>query len=831
MTESSPAFHSAPRRAGWGLAALLIGVVAGAALQLRQPDLWPPALYGALAAAGALAALFGWALRRRALAALALWLLAGALAMFAVIGLRADARLSRALAPELEGRDLQVTGVVGGMAQRSDAGWRLRFDVEQARLDGQPVTLPPSVLLSWYLKADPQGALPPLADGPRAGDRWQFTVRLKAPHGNVNPHGFDYELWLWEQGLQATGYVRDGPRDPPPQRLAATARHPLERLRQHVRDRILTHADAAEAGGERARRLGGIVAALVTGDESAIGPADWEVFRATGVAHLVIISGLHITMFAWLAAALVGALWRRGARWAGAGRFNLCLWLPAPHAALIGGVLLAAGYALFSGWGVPAQRTVLMLSTVALFKLTGLRWPWPMTWLLACAVVLAADPWALMQAGFWLSFVAVGILFATDPGSAGAAARGVRGRPHRLLQDQIVVTLALTPLTLVLFGQASMVGLLSNLIAIPWTTLVVTPLALLGAVWPALWTAAAWALLPLVELLRALADWPLASVAVPAAPLALGMAAVAGGVLLALRWPWPLRLAGVPLLLAYLLWQPARPAPGAFDLLAVDVGQGSSILVRTARHALLFDAGPRYSRQSDAGQRVLTPLLHALGERVNTLVLSHSDTDHTGGAAAVLALQPRATVLTSYDAPHPPTAPLERCQAGQHWRWDGVDFDVLHPLADDYAHERKTNALSCVLRVRAASGVSALLTGDIEAPQEAQLAARSPPGALRADVLLAPHHGSRTSSSAALLDAVQPRWALVQSGYRNRFGHPAPAVVARYLARGIRVADSPACGAMHWRSERADEVTCERELTRRYWRHRPAAAGRTDALF
>ncbi|MFT3780222.1 MAG: DNA internalization-related competence protein ComEC/Rec2 [Ottowia sp.] len=774
------------------------GLVAGTALQVRQPELWPPLAYGALAAAGAALALLAWAWRRHR-AALALWGLAGALAAFAGVGLRAGATLSHALTPALEGRDVQVVGVVGRMPQRGEAGWRMRFDVEQAVLDGQPAALPPRIQLAWY----------DTAAEPQAGDRWRFTVRLKAPHGNLNPHGFDHELWLWEQGVQATGYVRTGRVGPPPERLAAAAAHPLERLRQRVRDRIL--AGAGGPGGESdARRFAGIVAALATGDQNVIERADWDVFRATGVAHLMSISGLHITMFAWLAAALAGALWRRGGR--------LCLWLPAPHAALIGGVLLAAAYALFSGWGVPAQRTVLMLATVAALKLAGLRWPWWMTWLLACAAVLAADPWALMQAGFWLSFVAVGVLFATDTGAASARQTGARPRFLQLLREQGVVTLALTPLSLLLFGQASVVGLAANLLAIPWVTLVVTPLALLGVLWAPLWTAAAWALAPLAALLQALAAWPLASVAVPAAPLALGAAAVAGGVLLALRWPWPLRLAGVPPLLACALWQPARPAPGAFELLAADVGQGGAVLVRTATHTLLYDAGPRYSLESDAGHRVLVPLLRAGGERVDTLLLSHRDSDHAGGAAAVLAMQPQAALLASFELAH---APRQRCQAGQRWQWDGVRFELLHPQAGDYAADRKSNAMSCVLRVLAADGAGALLPGDIEAAQEAALAARSPPGALRADVLLAPHHGSRGASSAALLDAVRPRLALVQSGYRNRFGHPAPEAAARYAARGIPLVDSPTCGAMHWNSARPREVRCERALARRYWHHRP----------
>jgi competence protein ComEC len=797
------------------LTAVLAGYVVGTALQLQQPTLWSMGAYGGLAAAAAVAV----ALAQRIRQAAPLWLLAGALAAFAAVGIRAVTMHSRALEPVLQGRSVQVMGIVGGLPQRSEMGWRFLFEVEQAELDDLPVTLPPRLQLAWYgpvTTADETGAARPMPAGVRVGDRWRLTVRLKAPHGNLNPHGFDSELWLWEQGIGATGNVRTGRKDTPPRLLAEAVAHPLERLRQRVRDRIL---DQAASGNDAERRRVGIVAALVTGDQNAITRADWDVFRATGVAHLMSISGLHITMFAWLAAALVGGLWRRGGRWSGTRR--LSLWLPAPHAALVGGLLLASGYALFSGWAVPAQRTVLMLATVALLKLAGLRWPWWMTWLLACAVVLAVDPWAMLQAGFWLSFVAVGVLFATDP---GVAVHDFKARLYRLLHEQMVVTLALTPLSLLLFGQASVIGLFANLLAIPWVTLVITPLALLGVLWPTLWTAAAWALAPLVWPLQALAAWPWASVTLPAAPLALGLAAIIGGLLLALRWPWPLRLTGLPLLLAYVLWQPTRPAPGQFELLAADVGQGSAVLVRTATHTLLYDTGARYSETSNAGQRVLTPLLRALGERVDTLVLSHSDNDHAGGAAAVLAAQPATALLSSFEAEDllPAAHSQQRCQAGQRWHWDGVEFEVLHPSAAAYARKtgaRQTNALSCVLRVRAASGAGALLTGDIETAQEAELA-RADPAALRVDVLMAPHHGSRTSSSAALLDAAAPRVALIQSGYRNRFGHPAPEVVARYQARGIRIADSPSCGAMHWRSDQPAEVRCERELARRYWQHR-----------
>ena len=782
---------------------------------------------------------------------LTLTLVAFSVFAFAATGLRASAFLSETLDASLEGRDITLTGMVAAMPHYNEAGMRFRLEVESAQLDGVPVRLPPQIYLGWYSGyylaeggAVTAGQLQRQPAAISAGERWQMTVRLKAPHGASNPHGFDYELWLWEQGLQATGYVRAGPRDTAPQRLARTSWHPVERWRQQVRDRIF------ERVGERS--YAGLIAALVVGDQNAIERADWDVFRATGVAHLMSISGLHITMFAWLAALGLAWLWRRSPA--------LCLWLPASNAALIGGVLLAFAYAFFSGWGVPSQRTVLMLFCVALLRLSGKRWPWPQVLLLACTAVVAADPWAMLQAGFWLSFVAVGVLFATDPGTKpapsglepaapslleqgwtgdrGEASREPRPARHRaaraaasvgatvwaLLHEQWVITLALTPLTLLLFGQVSVVGLAANALAIPWVTLLVTPLAMLGVFVEPLWDLAALAISALSWYLQALAALPFATLTVAQAPLWAGAVGVLGGLLLAMQLPWSLRLMGLPLMLPVLLWQVPAPQPGQFELLAADIGQGNAVLVRTASHALLYDAGPRFSRESDAGNRVLVPLLRSLQLRLDLVVLSHRDIDHTGGAPAVLKMQPQAELLSSIEDDHELQAlrPTRRCAAGQRWRWDGVDFEVLSPLAQDYELDLKSNAMSCVLRI--SNGLqTALLVGDIEQAQEqrlveqAQLAGASQ---LQSDLLLVPHHGSRFSSSAAFLDAVQPKFALVQAGYRNRFGHPAQSVLVHYQERGIRVIDSPHCGAVSWKSDQAQAISCQRNQAQRYWQHR-----------
>jgi competence protein ComEC len=852
--------QSGKQDGGGGLASSLVGLLLGSALQLQQAALWGGPAYALMTAVAlGLAPACLLAGKRVGLGAggrNAILLLGCALMAFGLCGLRATRFAAQGLDGALEGRDVTVTGVVAAMPQRHETGVRFRLEVESGTANGVAARIPPRLYLGWYGGAipDSDGLLQLQRRAPelRAGERWQLTLRLKAPHGNSNPHGFDYELWLWEQGLQATGYVRAGPRDPPPRRLDDTWQHPVERARQEVRDAVFAHVQDYKTAG--------LIAALVVGDQNAIDRADWDVFRATGVAHLMSISGLHITMFAWAASLAVSALWRRSRR--------LCLAWPAQHAALLAGMLLAAGYALFSGWGVPAQRTVWMLASVGILRFSARRWPWPHVWLLACAVVIAIDPWALLQPGFWLSFVAVGVLFATDAGlsplAAGAAppplgasnwklrATRAAGRILAALREQWVVTLALTPLTLLLFGQVSVVGLLANALAIPWVTALVTPLALSGVAFRPLWDVAAWAVQGLAVYLEWLAALPFATISSPAPPLWAGAAGVMGGLLLAMRLPWHARVLGVPLLLPVLLWQVARPAPGEFELLLADIGQGNAVIVRTAGHTLVYDAGPRYSPESDAGHRVLVPLLRAMDEKVQTLVLSHRDTDHTGGAAAVLRMQPQAGLLSSIEDGHELQALRRagRCVEGQRWLWDGVEFEVLHPRAEDYEIASKPNAVSCVLRISNGSrGV--LLAGDIEQAQEARLVERFAGGVstlrqaqdrpsstrkgsgstrtefisgrtdsfLRADVLLVPHHGSKTSSSEAFLDAVQPSLALVQVGYRNRFGHPAELVLERYRQRGIPVIDSPRCGAAHWRSAQAGEVRCQREADRRYWHH------------
>jgi competence protein ComEC len=341
---------------------------------------------------------------------------------------------------------------------------------------------------------------------------------------------------------------------------------------------------------------------------------------------------------------------------------------------------------------------------------------------------------------------------------------------------------------------------------------------------PPLWAVASLLMQGLVLLLDWLAAWPYGVWCAVAAPL-WGMACgLLGGVLLLMPLPWRLRLLGLPLLLPLLAPPIERPAEGEFEVVVADIGQGTAVLLRTRNHLLLYDAGPRYGEQADAGQRVLLPLLRARGEtQIDLLMLSHRDTDQVGGAASLLAQTEVRALSTSLPPEHPLRAggrAYQRCAAGQSWAWDGVTFEVLHPQPADYALQLKPNALSCVLRVQSRAGASLLLTGDIEAAQEADLVARLG-RSLRSQVLLVPHHGSRTSSTDAFVEAVAPGTAVVQAAYRNRFGHPVPQVEARYRALGVEWLRSDRCGAWSWSSDGAGR--CEREAAARYWHHRANA--------
>lgn len=797
---------------GW----LALGAVVATAGQLQQQALWTWWCYGLPLL---LVALVGWLYRvwpgrvcglDRNLVRSMLLLLTGAALALGLAGWRCHMRLADRLDPALQGRDVLVTGRVATLPVRGAQGLRFVFESEAAELQGLPVRVPRRIQVGVWQPARPAGldTVPAQPDF-HAGDRWQLLLRMRPVHGLSNPHGGDRELHAWSQDIGAQASLR-----PLARWVGTTDLHWLERWREGVSTRLQQRLQDSGHGG--------VLAALAVGDQDAMAPQDWQLFRRTGVAHLMAISGLHITLFAWLAMGLLGRCWRLAGRlWP-----PLLLCWPTSRVAAVGGWCAATAYALAAGWAVPAQRTVLMLGLTLWLRSSALQWPWPVQWLVVLAVVLLLEPWAWLQAGFWLSFVAVGILMASAS-PAGPVARGRLASALGLLREQAVITLALTPLSLWLFGEASAVGLLANLVAIPWVSWVVTPLTLLGGLLPGLWDLAAIAFDPLHRLLGLLASPELAVWSHAVWPLPWALAALAGAVLSVMPWPVMLRSGGLLALCWALVWSPDRPALGHFRLVALDVGQGSAVLVQTRHHALLHDTGPAWGGAGDAGARVVVPTLKALGVTPDRIVVSHRDTDHAGGAAAVREAWPDAVWMSSETA-----LAAQLCHAGQAWRVDGVRFEMLGPLAEDYAADGRarlpSNAMSCVLRVEAADGTSATLTGDVDAPRETRMVLARPD--LRTDLLVAPHHGSRSSSSPLLLNVWQPSVVVVQAGFLNRFGHPAAEVLERYRERQIRVVDSASCGAAIWRSEAPSDVVCERWRRLRYWHTRvePAASAADD---
>ncbi len=714
-------------------------------------------------------------------------------------GVFATVRVADQLPLASEGHDIDIVGVVAEMPQRTDRGVRFRFMIEQST---QPV--PANISLTWYSRWTIDDDVPqvlPLAV--HAGERWRFRVRLKRPHGNLNPDGFDFEAWLFERNIRAVGYVRAAPDGRPADAFAAGVTTTVERLRESVRGRYQA------ALGDKP--LAGVLVALSVGDQQSIAPSLWQDFSSTGLTHLMSISGLHITMVAGLFYWLAGWCWRRSSR--------LPLFLPAQHVAAIGGMLAALLYCLLAGFAVPAQRTLYMLATIAASSLLRRRLAPRQVLASALLVVILLDPWSVLSAGFWLSFGAVGLLFYTSAGRLNAG--------HWLMQwgrAQWAMLVGMLPLLLALFQQFSLASPLANALAIPVVSFVITPLTLLAAlpglqflVWPAYWTTEA-----LMIFVHYLAGIPWATWQQHAPPWwAIGLA-LGGTLWLMLPRGVPSRWIGLFLYLPLFFVPPQRPQPGDLNMTVLDVGQGLAVHVQTRSHDLLFDTGPAFSPDADSGTRVLVPYLRATGVgHLDGLVVSHEDNDHAGGADSLLQSVPTDWMLNSLPFEHPlSAAPVQHiaCVDGQRWQWDGVSFEVLYPESAQYRHPPpKTNNMSCVIRVASRHG-TVLIAGDIEAEDEATLL-RQRATALHSDVLVVPHHGSNTSSTEEFIAAVGARQVVFTVGYRNRFGHPRPNIVDRYRRQRAQMYRSDEDGAIRFEfSSGGTVVTSERKLRKRYWR-------------
>ncbi|RMP66509.1 hypothetical protein ALQ18_03005 [Pseudomonas marginalis pv. marginalis] len=681
--------------------------------------------------------------------------------------LSAQGALDDRLTLALDGQTRWVEGRVIGLPQQTSTG--VRFELS----DGwsRNARLPKRIRVSWH-------GGPPV----HSGERWRLAITLKRPSGLLNFHGFDHEAWLLAQRIGATGSVKDG------QRLAPA--------RNAWRDSVRQRLQALDAQGREAG-----LAALVLGDGSGLGADDWRILQDTGTVHLLVISGQHIGLLAGLIYGLVAGLARYGF-WPRA-----LPWLPWACGLAFAAAL---GYGLLAGFGVPVQRACVMAGLVLLWRLRfrhlGVWWPL----LLALNGVLVLEPLASLQPGFWLSFAAVAVLLLTFSGRLG---------PWNLWQvwarPQWLIAIGLFPVLLVLGLPISLTAPVANLFAVPWISLVVLPLALLGTALLAvpvvgeglLWLAGG-ALDGLFRGLALLAEqrpaWIPAQV-----PIGYWWVSLAGAVLLLLPKGVPFRLLGWPMLLLA-LYPPRELVPhGQVEVVQLDVGQGLALILRTRHHTLLYDAGPR-SGDFDLGARVVLPSLRKLGVgALDMMVISHAHADHAGGAAAVVRALAVKRVVGGETQGLPVFLGTQPCISGEQWEWDGVAFELWQ-----WPGATSSNPKSCVLQVQA-NGERLLLTGDID--RAAERALLDSPLAVPTDWLQAPHHGSRSSSSEAFVQGLAPKSVLISRGRGNAFGHPHRQVMARYQAVGSRVYDSAEQGAIRLQlgAFKPPEVA---RSQRRFWR-------------
>lgn len=716
---------------------------------------------------------------------------------FGFAGLHAASALHRQIPGALEGKAHDLSGRIVGLPLHDARRTRFEFLVDGDAT--QPAALRGKRVRLASFDDDPDARA-----GLAAGSRWRFQVQLRAPQALRNPGGNDGEKQAMAARLAATGYVLESAlatRLAPPRGINA--------WREAMSMRI----------GEMASPSSRFVRALALGDTRGLTDDDWSRLRAAGLTHLIAISGFHVGLVAGFFALLGAAFW-----WLFPG---LCRHLPRPFAAGACAAAGAFGYAAMTGFSLPTMRTAVMIAALVAARCLRRRQRLADTLALGCIVLLLLDPLAILGTGFWLSFAGVAWLLWCLPADQGPQRWAML---HGFVAAQAVATLGLLPLTVMLFGQASFAGPLANIAAVPWWSLVVIPLALLGVLaeslhagWgDALWRLSAQAFDLLWPVLVRVADSPLAMAWLPEARwFALPLA------LLSAFWLMlPRGVPGKPLALLLwlpLLWPPRDlPKPGEVELAVIDVGQGLSVLVRTARHSLLYDMGPAVRDGFDAGERAVVPALHALGVRhLDAAMLSHGDNDHAGGWGSIAKVFPVAALLAPAGSPAPG---LAACVAGQSWEWDGVRFRVLHPTP---WFPYLGNEASCVLRIETAHG-SVLITGDIGTVIESKLL-DAVPQTLRSDVVLVPHHGSAGSSSEEFVTAVHAKLALVSSGAGNRFGHPKPRVVKRWCDSGAEVVDTARAGALRvWLGRSGLQLDERRGSRPRLWdaaRRRHGTAG------
>jgi competence protein ComEC len=705
--------------------------------------------------------------------------------------LHAHLLMQKGISPELQGKDIYVEGVVVSLPEQTERRARFEFRVDRMLLDGVEQPLPGRIRLSWYRFA------PKIV----AGQRWGLEVRLKRPHGFANPGGFDYEAWLFQRRIRASGYVRKSEQN----RLLGEERGvvSIHSWRQHIRDSINRVAAAPQGKA--------LLNGLVVGDRSGIKQQQWQLFARTGTNHLIAISGLHIGIVFGLGFFAMRRLWSLS-KW-------LSLLIPAQQASAISGLTAAMAYAAMAGFAIPTQRALIMLLVFVLGYLLK-RPPRPAR-ALATALLLVViwDPLVVLSAGFWLSFAAVAAIFFGFAGRVGAI-----GWLQQWSRVQWMIALGLAPVLLAMSFQVSLLAPPINMVVVPLFSLVIVPLVLLTALLLMLLQplgaemveVMSWILASGMNGLAYLSDIPFIVWTTPSLPKWVWPFAMSGIVLLLSPRGLPARWLGMIFLTPILLVRPVVPEHGTVNITVLDVGQGLAVAVRTSNHTLLYDLGPKFSDEFNTGSAVVLPYLRSLGiDRVDLLMLSNGDKDHSGGLSGVLGQIEIGQILTGEPQYFDIGASL--CSSGASWNWDGVGFKVLHPDPGGWSG----NNSSCVLKI-AAAGRSMLITGDIEKVVETRLM-RESRKELSSDLVIIPHHGSKSSSTTSFVRAVSPGYAIVSTGYGNRYGFPKPSVVERWRSVGAEVLNTAELGAIELEIGADGSISAPvsyRQLRLRYW-HRP----------
>ncbi len=729
---------------------------------------------------------------------------------FLYISMHASYVLAKRLPEDLHGVKAVITGKIASLPEvqenEEEAFVKFEFDPIEIKLfDSKTIEVNPNRNPAWQnpgrIKVfwkDPPLNIPTL---PKPGDIWKFSLKLKRGRNYANPGSFDKEKYLFINRIAAEGFVLEKGIT----KLISRKwyKKPIDYLRQILYEKIKHILEK--------RPLAGMIVALVVGAKDGITMPQWTTLQDTGTAHLMAISGLHIGLVATAAFYLINYLWRKN--------YKLCQSNPSSRIAAIGALVAALFYSLLAGFSVPTQRSLVMVTVFMLaiiFRRNSSCWH---SFFLALALVILLDPISTLSPGFWLSFGAVGMIL-----------YGMRGRFDSLYNQenskmslealwwkwgraQWVVFLGLMPITLVIFGKMSIISPIANLISIPWVSFLVVPLALLGAILSPMFSNISEFILGISERLLNIiwlvleyikgfpySTWEFSELNT------LSIIAAFVGIL------WLLSPKGLPgkfnaciFFLPLFFNSIQRPELGQARVTVLDVGQGLSTVVETKDHLLVFDTGPKLSPQFDTGDRVVVPYLKTRGRtHIDTLIISHGDNDHMGGMESITQKLNVEEIITSESefvskrlSKQPIIKNIElidkvrTCYADQEWEWDHVKFKILHP---DTIQTKKRNDHSCVLKVETGEQ-SVLITADIEAVSELKLINRYG-NQLRSNILLVPHHGSRTSSSPEFIKMIQPEYAIIPVGFRNSYGHPKPDVVARYESHQVKIFDSIKHGAI-----------------------------------